>query len=377
MKGNSTQRAMPAIISLFAMLWIMFMAMPAFAAQEGIRFEKRRITDPQFGGAVAATVNVPQGWILEGKADWNFQNVFKPAYVGYVVKSPADDAWFTFSGPYVAACYFSQSPNSGNEAQQQGRLLVPPMKPEDLIKMTLENDRAISGVKIVRVDKLAGNAANREKQRRDILGQLQGAGAGLDYQVDEALASVTFTKNGVAWEAMFYASARYLTGNGPYGQYCAWDAGPFVGFQAHAGKLKDYEKILAAICGGSTLDPVWVQSMDTIGNQLVQQRIASAHQAAMAAQRAAQATYAQAQRNRSAITSRSESNSRVMSGWTDAITGTDRWNGGGESHSAPTGYNHGWRDSSGNTYYTNDSTFNPNHSSNFSGDWSQMKKAPW
>jgi hypothetical protein len=381
MKRNSTKYFMPVFIPLFTMLLTALImvssSVQAFAAQEGILFEKRRITDPQFGGAVAATVNAPQGWIIEGKADWNFQSTFKPAYVGYVVKSPADDAWFTFTGPYVAACYFSQSPSSGNEARQLGRLLVPPMKPEDLVKMTLEGDKAIGNVKITQVDKLDGNAANREKTRREILAQLKGAGGMTDYQVEEAIVHATFTKNGTPWEAIFYLSARYSYGNSPYsGQFCAWDAGPFLGLQAHAGRLKKYESTLMAICLGSTLDPVWVQAMDTIGNQLVQQRIASAHQAAMAAQRAAQSTYAQADRNRSAITSRSESNSRIMQGWTDAITGTDRWEGGGEKHSAPTGYNHGWSRSDGKTYYTNDSTFNPNHSSNFSGDWSQMNKVP-
>ena len=369
---------MKMTVPFFAALGIALVAVllsaSAFAATEGLQFEKRRITDPQFGNAVAATVNVPQGWILEGKADWNFQSVFKPAYIGYVVKSPADDVWFTFAGPYVAACYFGRSPSSGDEARQMGRVFVPPMKPEDLIRTTLEGDKTISGVKIEQVDKLAANAANREKSRREVLGGLKGAGGLTDYQLDEALVFATFTKNGIAWEAVFHLSARYLYGNGMNGQFCAWDAGPAIGFQAHAGKLKKCEPILAAILNGSTLDPVWVQAMDTIGNQLVQQRIAAAHEAAMAAQRAAQAAYAQADKYRSTLTSRSESNSRVMSGWTDVITGTDRWSGGGESHSAPTGYNYGWSGPDGKTYYTNDSTFNPNHSSNFSGDWSQMNK---
>ena len=31
----------------------------------------------------------------------------------------------------------------------------------------------------------------------------------------------------------------------------------------------------------------------------------------------------------------------------------------------------------GNTYYTNDSSFNPNYSTDFSGDWTPMEKTPW
>ena len=377
MKGTPAKRVARSLMTLVSALCYVVFSVPALAAPEGVLFDTRQITDPQFGGAVAATVTVPQGWNLEGRASWHFQNMDKPATVEYIVKSPADDAWFNFSGPYMFVCYASNSPTSGNEARQLGRLLVPPMKPEDLIKKMAEGDRSIANVNIVRVDKLEGNAANRQKLRQSILAQTKGSGGMTDYQVEEALVHVTFTKNGTPWEAQMYLSARYGYGSGINGQYCVWDAGPFVAFQAHAGKLKDYDSLLAAIAKGSAVDPVWSQAMANLGFKLVQQRIAAAHQAAMAAQRAAQASYAQAEKNRTSLASRqSEANSRVMRGWTDTITGTDRWEGGGESHAAPTGYNYGWRGSNGKTYYTNDSTFNPNHSSSFSGDWSQMNKVP-
>lgn len=346
-------------------------------AHEGILFEKRRITDPQFGGAVAATVNLPQGWTLEGKVDWNFQNYVKPAYVGYDAKAPTGDAQLSFAGPYVVACYFSQSPSAAMEAQYLGRLLVPPMKPENLIKKLLESDKTLSGLKVTQVDKLASNAANREKMRREVI-KLLTPGSFTDYQIDEALVHVTFTKSGAPWEAVVYLPARYSYGTGRNGvQTCGWDAGPIISFQTRAGKLQSYDAIFTAIFNGSSVDPVWTEAMGKIGNLIVQQRIAAANEAALAARRAAQSAYAQADSNRSTLNRQSESSSRIMSGWTDTVAGTDRWSGGGERHSAPTGYNYGWRASNGNTYYTNDSTFNPNHSSNFSGDWSQMKKTPW
>jgi hypothetical protein len=77
---------------------------------------------------------------------------------------------------------------------------------------------------------------------------------------------------------------------------------------------------------------------------------------------------------RETFASRQDSMSRVSQGWTNTIAGTDTWSGGGESYSAPTGYGYGWARSDGTTYYTNDSTFNPNHSSNFSG-WSSTAHA--
>lgn len=378
MKETVTRCAIHANILLFTLLTA-FLAIlpcaPVFAAQEGILFEKRQITDPQFGGAVAATVNVPQGWTLEGKVDWPFQTIVKPAYVGFSVKSPADDAEFGFVGPFVSAFHFSQSPNAANEARYLGCSFMPPTKSEDLIKRILEIDKSISGLKVARVDKLAGNAENREKLRKEVLARTaQGI---TDFQIDEALTYVTFTRNGVSWEGMFYMSARYTFGISNGLPYCGWNAGPLIGVQAHAGKLKDYEKVLAAICNGWTIDPVWVQATDAIGIKLVQQRLLAANEAALAARRAAQSTYAQAEINRSTLNRQSESSSRVMRGWTDTLAGTDRWQGGSETHAAPSGYNYGWSGPNGRTFYSNDSTFNPNTSSSFSGDWSQMKKTPW
>ena len=96
MKKDHSQRIRYVFIPLCMAMWTACMAallpIPALAEPEGVQFETRTITDPQFGGVVTATVNVPKGWILEGKADWHFQNMDKPAYITFVVKSPEDDA---------------------------------------------------------------------------------------------------------------------------------------------------------------------------------------------------------------------------------------------------------------------------------------------
>jgi type II secretory pathway pseudopilin PulG len=190
---------------------------------------------------------------------------------------------------------------------------------------------------------------------------------------------VTFTKDGVSWEAVCYNAASYaFTPDTNYGgQICAWDTSPFVAFQAHAGKLDEYDSIFGAILASVKVDPVWANAVAMLGDQLVKQRIASQHEAAMAAIRASQATYARSNSNRSSIERQSESNSNVSEGWTNTLTDTDTWSDGGSKYEAPSGYDYAWSGGDGKTYYTNDSTFNPNHSSDFSGDWTQMEKTPW
>jgi len=74
---------------------------------------------------------------------------------------------------------------------------------------------------------------------------------------------------------------------------------------------------------------------------------------------------------------RSESLSNVMTGWTDAITGRQRWQGGGDKHVAPNDYEYAWEGADGKTVFSNDTNFNPNNANGFSGNWTPMRKVPW
>ena len=175
---------------------------------------------------------------------------------------------------------------------------------------------------------------------------------------------------------MYYNLVSYYSVKATPGN-CFTDVGPQIIIAAHRGKLDGFKGVAASILGGSSMDPVWIQAMKNVGDQLVSQRIRDAHAAAMAAQRAAQAAYQRSNSMRETLQRRSESQSRVMQGWTDTLTGTDRWSDGSSTRPAPSGYNYGWSNGSGESIYTNDSTFNPNHSSDFRGDWSQMQRTPW
>ncbi|MCL2684008.1 MAG: hypothetical protein FWE55_02085 [Synergistaceae bacterium] len=349
-----------------------FLAAPAFAAPDGLMFEALQITDPQFGGALAATVSVPKGWTFEGGAIWNYQNFAEPAIVSFTIKSPADDAWFSFSGPNTAMFYFSQSPDAQNEAWQMGRPLVPPMKPEEVVKTLMESDNTIANLKIEKVDKLDGNAAVREKLCRD---EMAKAGGGSVIQIEEAITYATFTKNGIPWEAQVYTFANYMYLNTIKGQVCGWHIGPVIAFQAHAGKLESYGGIVDSIFGNSKLDPVWVNAVQQTGAQIVKERMADDHQRKMAAIQA----YSQVNSNRSSITSQSQSESlsNVSRGWTNTVTDRETWSDGSNKYTSPSGYDYAWSGGDGNTYYTNDSSFNPNYSTDFSGDWTPMEKTPW
>jgi hypothetical protein len=67
-----------------------------------------------------------------------------------------------------------------------------------------------------------------------------------------------------------------------------------------------------------------------------------------------------------------------MRGWNNVLTDTDTWRGSdGDTRSIPSGYDYVWQNSNGDMLPTNNSTFNPNHSIDYTGDWTQMKKTPW
>ena len=74
MKGTILKRFGQVFIPFLMVMLIGLLQLTALAAKKtmmptGILFEQRQITDPQFGGAVAATVNLPKGWSLEAKAN--------------------------------------------------------------------------------------------------------------------------------------------------------------------------------------------------------------------------------------------------------------------------------------------------------------------
>jgi hypothetical protein len=331
-----------------------------YAAPDTMIFETRSIFDEQFGNA-AATVCVPADWTIGGKVFWNFQSNAIPAHVNFTVKSPRGDAWFNYGGPSTISCYFSEAPNSEDIARQSGRYLASPVSPEELIIMSLQNDETVSNLNVMKVDKLDDYAAAREEIRREAIARLGEAENMTDYQFDEAIVSVTFTWDRVLWKAVIYSSVNYFYGNGAYGQYCEWYTGPAIRFLAHAGEFDNYAGVLASIANGSRADPVWTEAVKLLCDQELAME--------------AQAAYSQAKSRSLELERQSETYIRTMQGWIKAIGDTDTWSDDSRDYSAPAGYGYAWSDGNGNAVYTNDSTFDPNYSSNYQGYWTQMRQA--
>jgi hypothetical protein len=268
-----------------------------------------------------------------------------------------------------------------------GCIVKQPVSAEDFIKELLYADKALSDVQIKKVTKpsqamLESMAKiDAESQRANIEEAMRrGMRNPTAVQVtsDGVIVEYSCTKNGLRYEGVAMVGTRYTQ----MPDIVMWNTTGFLSIYAHEGKLAAYEKDIAAIVGNTSINPAWEEVRGQVTNYMQQQHIrgqqAQIRMQNAALQRQLRDNHEHIMRTqREAYANRQDSMSRINQGWSDHITDTDRWSGGGGSYSAPSGYNYGWNDASGNTYYTNDSTFNPNHSSDFRGDWSQMEKTPW
>ena len=337
------------------------------AKPSGMLIRMERIPDPQMGGAPAMTVALPNGWkIKEKQVVWNFAMISDPAHLFLGVEGPSDDAYFGLASD-IRYAY-------GQYVQELGMLVKQPLSPADFIKELLFGDKEISDVKIKKVSKPEAPAAALSQYAS---GYARGLAANVRVTTDLALVEYTCAKKGRRYEGAVLCGMMYTQMN----DAVLWQTKSLIFIQAHEGKLAAHEKDMAAIMANSAINPAWIETVGQITNYLQKQKI-NAQQAQIMANDAAlkrqmQETHEHIMKNqRDVYNDRQASMSRVNQGWTDAITGTDRWSGGGSTYSAPTGYGYAWRGPNDQTYYTNDSGFNPNQSSNFSGDWSQMKKVP-
>ena len=337
------------------------------AKPSGMLIRMERIPDPQMGGAPAMTVALPNGWkIKEKQVVWNFAMISDPAHLFLGVEGPSDDAYFGLASD-IRYAY-------GQYVQELGMLVKQPLSPADFIKELLFGDKEISDVKIKKVSKPEAPAAALSQYAS---GYARGLAANVRVTTDLALVEYTCAKKGRRYEGAVLCGMMYTQMN----DAVLWQTKSLIFIQAHEGKLAAHEKDMAAIMANSAINPAWIETVGQITNYLQKQKI-NAQQAQImtndaALKRQMQETHEHIMKNqRDVYNDRQASMSRVNQGWTDAITGTDRWSGGGSTYSAPTGYGYAWRGPNDQTYYTNDSGFNPNQSSNFSGDWSQMKKVP-
>jgi hypothetical protein len=130
------------------------------------------------------------------------------------------------------------------------------------------------------------------------------------------------------------------------------------------------------------LNPAWVETVEQLQIQIQQMALRQSEIETRLSDQALrqnlQRTHDHISRSqRDVFNNRQESMSKVMSGWTDTFSGRERWRSDGGTYSTPSGYDYVWQNSNGDMLPTNNSSFNPNYSSDYSGDWTQMQKVPW
>ena len=356
-------------------------AQPTAADVMMIRTQK--ILDPNMSNVVAATVAVPEGWnMTTGEVMWNFDMFSDPARVAIEVRNPKDDAYFGF----VSGMVFSGNSSASGIRTKQ------PMGAADFITEMLYNQPDLSDIKVTKVEKpkaiadaMQKQAAERQKRTIEQGIQLGFRNAtAVQVTSDCAVVEYTCTKNGLRYEGAMYVGT--YCSQSPFGVY--WDTTPLVGIYAYEGKLASHGKSLAVLAGNTSVSPAWEQGLIQVSAYLTQLHIDQIkiieettvqrlrHNAAL--QRQIQDTHEYTMRTRRETQAyRQEAMSNVNRGWSNVIRGVDTWDDGRGAYSAPTGYNYGWSDGTGNTAYTNNSTFNPNYSPNFSGNWTPMEKTPW
>jgi len=350
------------------------------AAPEGLMVSTEHILDPQMNNAVAATIAIPDGWKLtQGQVSWNFSRISDPAHIFAEVQGSADEACFMM----ISNILFAFGPYASPEF---GFTVKKPLSAEDYIKELLYNDKGISDVQVKKVtqpqgmvEMLTKMASDLERGNREegIRRGIRNAAA-VKVTFDCALAEYTCLKKGSRYEGSVLVGITYTQ----MPDSVIWHTTPMIGIYAREGKLEVHAKSIATIMGNSSINSAWVNVVGQVINTMQQQKISAQQREIMASdanlRRQLQETYKHiSNTQREVFDKKQASMSNVSRGWTDAITGTDRWSGEGESYSAPTGYNYAWQGGDGKTFYTNDSTFNPNHSLDFSGNWTQMKKIPW
>lgn len=295
------------------------------------------------------------------------------------------------------------------QVMENGMIARPPMSAVEVAEWVLQQDKEISDIRVKKSEQPADLVAMLRKavteadaQVRQMAAQLNLPFKGLNFDV--ARTYYSYTKNGKRYDGMSLVVTRYCTlvnnqrmptfsgQSGPdplYGkEFTLWDA-HINGATARAGKLQAHEAELTAIAANSAVDPVWQAAVDKLSEE-ISRKVAKAkaegamkqlesqlaHQGKMQAMRNDTFNYV-SQRRQEVFSRRSESLSKAATGWTDVLTDRQRWQGGGTKYVAPNNYKYAWENSNGNTVFSNDSGFNPNHSSNFSGNWNEMRKVPW
>jgi hypothetical protein len=396
---------------ILATIVVFILSGMSFAAgrPDVLRITKYNIPDPQMNNAIAATVVLPDGWkVTQEQIVWNYNLYSNPAHVSLRIEGPNDGTSFSFFNgmKYGFDQRFLELLGPAvylrGDFIEAGMIQKQPVSAADYYQSILQSNKNISDLQIRNVtkpqeltNKLDQEIAASSRQMAADFAQYQ-ASAGVAFKgltYDLAVIEYTYAEGGKRYEEIACLVTVYRifasTQQASYGkEYIDWSAGPLVAKGAFEGKLKTHDAEFALIMGNSSIDPVWSAAVDKIIEKGSLQGLqkAIANQKTLKEQANIQSrmlkdmrdTYDYTRRNQQEIiANQQQSLSNTSRGWTNVFTETDTWQGVDGPYTAPSGYKYAWQGSGGQMAVTNDSNFNPNNSSDYSGDWSPMQQKPW
>ncbi|GHU35294.1 hypothetical protein AGMMS50256_30250 [Betaproteobacteria bacterium] len=284
-----------------------------------------------------------------------------------------------------------------------GMISMQPMWAADFAQWLLRQNREITGIQVKKIEKprdlmaLLGKAvAEVEPQLRQMAAQMNAPLKGISFDV--ARVEYGYAKGGRRYDGMTLVITQYTTfinnqrmpAGGPdpgYGkEIISWNARVSAA-SALEGRLRAHEAEITAIAANSAVDPLWQATVEKLAADTSQKINAARseqqrkmlesemkHQQKM--QQMRQESFDYVNRTRQEVFARrSESLSRASAGWTDAITDRQVWDSGGGKVVLPNDYKYAWQGAGGKIVGSNNPSFNPNRSSDYSGDWQEMSKS--
>lgn len=355
-----------------------------------INYTLQEIRDPQMNNELAATVALPEGWKFNHQniVQWNPATYSDPARISYTLSGPKDEATWIFMSKqsfhydYGIERLISQvrrqnadlerqvkdlmnryGTNTPMPQQQQleykentidgGGIVKKPVPPELFIFSQVAQDITISNVQVIKtvkpepiVEELKKALPEINKQLSDMIRQ---SGVNVPFKgmtADTAMLEFTCFKDGKQYEQQVAVIITYMRMGSPCNvitgasdEVVYWTVSPLVSAYALKGKLKDHALEIATIMGNSQVNPVWTAKVDYLVAETIRQinERQLKHQQEIA-KIMIDTSNDIARTRQETFQKRQDSMSKVMQGWTDVITSTDRVRGDdGKIYPVPTG----------------------------------------
>ncbi len=353
-------------------------------------FALQEIRDPQMHNESAATIALPNGWKFKDRniVQWNSATYTDPARVTFTLNGPKDEATFMFLSSQsfhydyglerVASMLrqrqagiqrilndvmdrpgnppptLNQSPFEYKEnIVDSGGIVRKPMQPDAFIRQLVGQDNTINRVQFTKSGKPEQAVAALKKavpemnqQARNMFGADAAGGRFKGITAETALVEFTCYKNGRQYEQQVAVIITYLRLASPFNVFTGasddavyWTISPLTSAYALKGKLKDHQLEIATIMANSQVNPVWKAKVEHLVAETVRKITLQKIKSQAEMQKIMQDTAAHiAKTQREVFENRHDVMAKVMQGWSDVITDTDRVRGDdGKIYAVPAG----------------------------------------